>query len=158
MTRRSPPAESKSLRAALARVEMLELPKPGPPVRENPPDWPMSLADLTGEELSEHMTYWAAQIAYCQFELARSDVERTAFEEQRSLAYTQAYLRGQNDKVTDRRENAHADKDVVEARQRFAIHDATFRMLQALLKGFEAKYAACSRELTRRGVAIERGL
>lgn len=158
MTRREPPAESKSLRAALSRVDNLELPRPTPPMRDEPPEWPLSLADLSGEELSEQLTYWAAQIAYVQFELARADVERIAFEEQRSLAYTKSYLRSEKTKVTDQRENANADAEVIDARLRFSIHDATFRMLQALLKGYEAKYAAASRELSRRGIQAERGL
>lgn len=145
---RAPKGESKAAKVALSKVRALDLPLPGKAVDDI--DWPENLADLTGEELGEQLTYWTAQVAYVGFQVALMDVERKAYEVTAGIARTRAYLASPSDKVTDKREAANTSREVVEANERHVVFDAQYRMLAALHKGYEAKYAAASRELSRR--------
>lgn len=149
--------ESRSAREALAYLQQKEMVVHGPST-EDQPLWPANLADLPSDDLSEHMTFWAAQKAYIGFELALFDVERRAFEAQAGHLWTMKYLKGGSDKVTDLRERANAEPAVVDARTKAMEFDARRRLLQALWDGSEAKYQACSREQSRREKQQERGL
>lgn len=144
-----PKPESNAAKAAVARAQSLELPRSDRPESDDP-EWPGSLADLSEDELGEQLTYWTAMTAYAGEHLAMADIERTAFERQRGAAWTKAFLRSTGDTVTERKALADNDPDVLNATQRHSIHDAQYKLLKALHEGYDKKYRAASRELTRR--------
>jgi hypothetical protein len=147
--------ESLSAKTAMRRVHAIETPLPGRPEEE--PEWPGNLSDLTDEDLSNHLTYWSAMLSYVVFEVAREDVERKSFERQAHMEMTKAFMRCTAPTVTERKMQAELVPTYQELRQKYDIHDGMYRLLAALSQGYEQKYAAVSRELTRRLNQRERG-
>lgn len=129
--------------------------KTGAPVPKNgvsdvAPEWPKNLADVPMEVLGELLTYWSGVKAFLAWHSAVHDVEKKALTAQADFEWTKFYLGGTADKVTEKRELANASKDVVTNRRLALKHEAKHKLLEALFIGAEAKYAAVSRELSRR--------
>ena len=158
MSSRSPKPESRAARAAIARVSALELPLPKKPIEEGSCEWPHNLSDLTDDQLANQLTYWAGIASYAAFHVAREDVERKSFERARSHAWTRALLSSDAGSVTEKKAYADTHPVVVEAEKSVAIHDSMYKMLKAVFEGYQSKYAAASRELSRRLKTFERGL
>lgn len=114
------------------------------------PDWPPNLADLHGSELSALMAYYTAMTSYGGYMLARSEVRKVAITYLKELAWSTAYLRDGENKVTDRRELANLDEEVQQLSIRALEVEADVRLLKTIVSGYEARYAAASREITRR--------
>lgn len=138
------------------------LPEPTP-LEGGALEWPRDLTLAAPEEIGRMMGVLAGYIAYAESELARAEgqvmlleyqeaLERTLFEEtQREAAPKRASLA----EIRGRWETSEAGRgyavSLIEWRTRA-------RLLKGLIRGYEARYAALSRELTRRGIgAVGRG-
>lgn len=71
-------------------------------------------------------------------------------EAERKRRFSVAYARSSHAKVTDRREEAKADPDVLACSRVVDEADARRRLLAARAEGFATMYAAVSREISRR--------
>jgi len=120
------------------------------------PHWPANMADLVDQELSHQLGWYAAQVAYAGYQVALADVERTSYEAEVKVNSTRCFLQATGN-VTERREAAKGNPAVIAAGERLDVHTARYKLLSAIFSGYEARYKALSRELTRRDQSLRRG-
>jgi len=112
--------------------------------------FPSDLSDIRGDALSEHLAYWTGLAAYCRFQLAvfSSSARRAQLEADQE--FDARYASDSHKHVTDKRHLTGANR-AVRSKQRQAMqikNDA--EIIGALLDGYEKKYNAISREISRR--------
>lgn len=126
----------------------LGLPLPQAPERQL--EFPSDLGDVSTEELADHLGYWSSMAAYCRYKLAIMDSTASRAEVEANQEFDSRYSIATDKTVTDKKHNTGALRSV-QSRQTKAVKfrgDAT--ILAALLDGYEKKYHAVSRELSRR--------
>jgi hypothetical protein len=132
---------------------------PFPPPDKPPgdaPEWPHNLADVSDEDLGEHMSYWASMVAYASYHVAIQDSDRKVLDWQRTKLYNEALVGVYEDNVTVARAQAEGERSVVLATEEQLRVDTRYRVMQAVLEGLSMKYQAISREITRRMSQRER--
>lgn len=135
----------RALQNAKLRLER-ELPWPARPTGEV--SWPEDLTLSDPETLGRTLGALAGWLAYAESELARCETQTLLLEYQRELE--RALFEGKK-----------AEWEASAAARRLGVAllewQSKARLLKGLIKGYEARYAAISRELTRRGVASQTG-
>lgn len=144
---------SESLEKADSLVARIGLPVPKKP----PGDeivWPSNAADLSLDEVSEHLTWWKGWAAYCSWHLGRAESNREALEEEYNTEYDSRIFKsaGDYDKVTELKASVKQSPDMIRKKKRIVEAKAAVKLLKSLYEGYEGKYAVISRELSRRGV------
>lgn len=129
-------------------VRKLRLPSP----KEVPGtiSWPSTLGDLSEELLSRHLTYWSGLVGYAGYKVSilsgAAMIAQMEFEQEFDVRYTSST----DPLVTDKRHHVGASKAVRAKKRKACQLQADLKVLQSLLSSYEMKYAAVSRELTRR--------
>jgi hypothetical protein len=143
---------SKLVRDAVQElIDSVPFEEPRKPVSDAP-DWPDNFADVSDEELGAHLSYWSGMVAYAAYHVAIQDADRKALDWSHSRVFNETFVGVFDDSTTVTVAKAQADTepDVVAAQEKQLAADTRFRVLQAVLSGFERKYEAASREITRR--------
>lgn len=125
----------------------------GMPVPDRPKDvksFPESLGDISADELGEHLSYWAAMASYSQFQVSILDGATTIASVEAEQEFDARYSMSTETTVTDRRHMTGASRAVRTKQKKAARLRADLKVLSALHWGYEKKYQAISRELTRR--------
>ena len=144
---------SNSLEKAEKAVKKLGLPIPEKPEGVEV-KWPNNAADLSLEELAEHMAWWKGWAAHCSWHLGRAEVNREAFEAEYEVEYQSRIFKstGDYDKVTELKASVKQTPDMIRKKQRIIETNAVVKLLRVLYQGYDDKYAVISRELSRRGI------
>ena len=154
--------QSKGVILAHQVLDKLGLPLPSDPTPEaRELTLPQNLGSLADEEISQHLAMWTNLIASASYReaIASSNAVATAEEVKvRVRKYLLAWpAEDKKTTVTEREAKAHMEPEI----RRLVIQkihlETVERLLKAVLKGYEAKYAAISRELSRREAAAGRG-
>lgn len=143
------PVRTQSAHTAMATVAALGFPSPNRPSLDAP-CWPEDLAHVEDHELSHQLAAWAGWASYAAYQAAIADVERTAVGRQVEVLKAKAYLGSSAGKVTDRRAEVKVNPEVAVADQYASEVNAVYHLVVALLNGYDMKYKAASREVTRR--------
>lgn len=138
-------------------LDSIPFDEPSKPVHDAP-EWPPNLADLSDEDLGEHMSYWAAMVAYASYHTAIQDADCKALELKRDRLYNETFVAVFEDNVTMAKAQADSDSSVVKASEEHLKADTRHRVLKAVLAGQEQRYAAVSREISRRMSQRERNV
>ncbi len=145
-----PEGWEKTREAAERLSRRLQLPIP--PVPEEKLPFPENVADLSNEELPHHLAYWTALGAYAGYQAALVDSAHGNAEAEYEMEYDLRYATRDDKHVTDKRHISGASKAVRKLRREMILLERDLNILRALLEGYEKKYAAVSRELSRRGI------
>lgn len=145
--------DSNTVKNAEVEIRALGLPIPSQPqfVKEEM-DWPQNVADLSMEELAEHMTWWSGWGAYCRYHVARAETNAAAFDKQLRLETQIRIHKSEGDykNVTELKAAVGQQREIQEMEAKQLEAAAMQKMLKALLEGYETKYTTISREITRR--------
>jgi len=147
----SPKAESRvdlSRRRAEHRSAQMRLPLPEAP--EGELSFPENIGKLSDDSLLHQMGYWAALVGYAQYQVAVFDSASTGAEALYEETFALKYRSSPDSSVTDKRHHSEADSAVRSAKAAYTQLRGDAKVLSALFKGYEQKYYALSRELTRR--------
>lgn len=137
------------------------------------PAWPGDITLATPEVIGSLMGYLSGMLAYGESELAR--LEALALSNDLALEWHESAkfleLREEIEPVTEGKLRAAKKRTEAEVRALVALDtqtrryrlsrfhlEAKARLLRAKLNGYRQQYAACSRELSRRGLAGQVGL
>lgn len=125
-----------------------------PEAPETNPTLPEDLTVISGNELMRLMKVFTELIAYASSQEAIANGQAKAMAARYKQARAQRYLelKGAGGKVTEKQLDYEldADEELVEYRKQEVLSDNYVRLVQAVLSGYEGKYALLSRELTRR--------
>jgi hypothetical protein len=147
--------ETRALREAMSFVVGKKLPIPKNWVAEelDKLEFPNDLSRLTTAQLGELMGIWSSVMAYCQYEVARTDIERTAKWNKYEFEKKKMYLRLLDEGgMTEEQRKAEIYVAVAQLRADFEVAKAKYVMTNALLSAYSKYYQALSRELSRRGL------
>lgn len=145
--------DSASVQAADAVIAKLGLPLPRKPEKCGEPEWPQNVSDLTPEELTQHLTWWKGWTAHTRWHLARIEGNFIAAEEMYRKLTSELTYKSEGDygTVTALKASVANAPEVLKARKKVLEAKVTVGLVRALLDGYEDKFIAISRELTRRG-------
>lgn len=152
---------SRSLAKAEAKINDLGLPRPEKPKdRKDSPEWPDNVADLSPDQLAEHMTWWSGWSSYARYHLGRAETNLSAFTRELDLEQKTRLYKSKGDygTVTEAKASIAQMPDMIKLAQREQEAEALVTSVKALLKGYEEKYAVISREVSRRGLDFQHSL
>jgi len=112
--------------------------------------WPRNLSDLSPTDLSRHLTHWTGWSAFADFELSRARSNRRSSERALKLFEAKAILKQEGKTVTEKKAAVHASEEYCAIEERLQFFTATAEILESLVKGYQSKYNAASREIGRR--------
>jgi hypothetical protein len=147
--------ETRALREAMSFVvgKRLPLPKNWSGDELDKLEFPNDLSRLTNAQLGELMGIWSSVMAYCQYETARTDIDKTAkgnrYEFEKKKMYLRLVAEGG---MAEEQRKAEVYVGVAQLRADFEIAKAKYVMTTALLGVYSKYYQALSRELSRRGL------
>ena len=143
-------SESVTLKKADAFISKLNLPIPERPGRRI--KWPNNLNDLQERELSELLTCLSGWQSYAGYQLAREETNKENLTESYDLKQKQATFNSEKDfdTVTEMKAAISQIPELVTLKKRIQFARAKVKLLSGLLSGYESKYAATSREISRR--------
>lgn len=122
--------------------------------------FPKDLSNTTDDELSRMMGQYSSLIAYAQFVFGQATIEfiakKSAYDIERAKLYT-VYRR--DDRMTEKEREAALELNSSLRPKKFDMvqAEAYMKLVEALLQGYNQKYAVLSRELTRKGYRNDRG-
>lgn len=121
-------------------------------------EFPNDLSNLSIEELGELMGIWTAVMAYAQYEVARTDIEKTAKWNRYEFERKQIYLELVDDTtMNEEQRKSKAYTVTAQLRSDFEVAKAKYVLVNALMGAYSKYYQALSRELSRRGLdGVER--
>ena len=133
------------------------------PIKE-PPQLPEDVTVVSGSALMKLMSVLAALVAYASSEEAIASGHAKAMSSRYKQVRAQRYIEIKSEaELADRKiSEKHidyeldADDDLVAYRKEEVLAENYARLVRAILTGYEAKYGLLSRELTRRGLDMER--
>lgn len=145
--------DSLSLKAAEEVVSRLKLPLPRRPDMSDQADWPGSLGEIETSELVRLLTWCKGWAAHTRWHLARVEGNLEAAEEEyKSLTMSLTFKsEGDYRTVTELKASVANAPAVAKIRKRVLETKLTAKLVRSLLEGYEDKFEAVSRELTRRG-------
>lgn len=154
--------QSKGVVLAHQVLDNLGLPLPSPPTPESRElTLPQNLGDLSDGEISQHLAMWTNLIASASYREAIASSNAVATAEEVKVRVRKYLLAWPADDkkttVTEREAKAHMEPEIRKLGVQKIHLETVERLLKAVLKGYEAKYAAISRELSRREAAAGRG-
>lgn len=124
-----------------------QLPKPAPP--EQSKTFIVELFRATDNDLSEQLGYWASLCAYTEEQsgLIRAALilAKNKFEQE----YAVRFLRIQGSS-TEKKQKVLALKSVSHLKNEVAQYESDLAIMESLQSGYDRKYQAVSREITRR--------
>ncbi len=144
----------KTLRRMRGFARALALPFPDPPEYEAPV-FPEDLSELSDEHLGMHLTYWTGLCAYARVQAAVLDGLSGIAEQAADDEFALRYYLLDDKHVTNKRHHAEADKRVRAQRAKQRRFKADSLLVSSLVAGYERRYSAISRGISRR--AAERG-
>lgn len=121
-------------------------------------EFPNDLSMLSIDELGELMGIWSTVMAYTQYEVARTDIDKTARWNRYEFARKKEYLYlvelgGMNEE----QRKAEVYVNTAQLRADYEVAKAKYVLTNALLGVYSKYYQALSRELSRRGLdGVER--
>ena len=126
-----------------------------PEAPETNPVLPEDVTVISGNELMRLMKVFTELVAYASSQEAIANGQAKAMAARYKQARAQKYLSLKHEaagKVTEKQLDYEldADEELVEYRKQEVLADNYVRLVQAVLSGYEGKYALLSRELTRR--------
>lgn len=127
----------------------LELPMPTKPKGEELA-FPTDLTMVGDDALGTHLGYWAGLVGFAKTQAAILGGAATIAKVDADREFNVKFYYRTEQSSTIRRHNTGAQNAVIESRRLSARLRADATFVDALLAGYEAKYAALSRELTRR--------
>ena len=141
---------SATLAKADLYIKKLKLPLPEKPI--NLIKWPENLNDLRETELSELLTRLSGWQAYAGYQLAREETNKENLTESYDLKLKQATYNSKKDfdTVTETKAAISQMSDMVDLKKKIQFARAKVKLLSGLIAGYESKYAATSREISRR--------
>lgn len=114
--------------------------------------FPEDLSSLSPPALARHLTYWAAIASYAKTKSAVLDgaalLARTEYEREVDVRFT-SYAETES-KATLLKHRVGASRSVLNLKGRARQLEADAIVFRALVESYELRYAAVSRELTRR--------
>jgi len=144
--------EVEAVKAATERAHSvagrLRLPMPNNPGGEC--SFPDDLGAMSESELAKQLGYWASLTAYASTQVAIFDAAATIADTDYEQAYDARYRVLGDKAVTDKKSEAGGHPAVISAKQKAIRLKGDARLLESLRGGYEQKYLAVSRELTRR--------
>jgi len=150
---------SRSLEKAEAKIDSLGLPRPEKPRDrgDDNPEWPDNVADLSPDQLAEHMTWWSGWSAYARYHLGRAETNLAAFARQLKHETSMRLYKSRGDyaTVTEAKASIEQMPDMAKLAKREQEAEALVTTLKSLLKGYEDKYSTSSREISRRGLDFD---
>jgi len=143
-------ADSKTLRQAEKYVDNLRLPLPRKPGAEL--DWPDNLADLGERELGSILTLLSGWLSYAVYHLAREETNLENFTQGYDIKMKQHIYRSGNDYATVTGVKAAVGQlpEMIDLQRKIQRAKAKVTVISSLVRGYESKYAAASREISRR--------
>jgi len=121
-------------------------------------EFPDDLSMLSTDELGKLMGIWSTVMAYAQYEVARTDIDKTArwnrYEFERKKEYLYLLELGG---MTEEQRKAEVYVNTAQLRADYEVAKAKYVLMNALLGAYSKYYQALSRELSRRGLdGVER--
>lgn len=121
-------------------------------------EFPNDLSMLSTDELGELLGVWSTVMAYAQYEVARTDIDKTArwnrYEFERKKEYLYLVELGN---MTEEQRKAEVYVKTAQLRADYEVAKAKYVLMNALLGVYSKYYQALSRELSRRGLdGVER--
>jgi len=152
-------SDSATVQRADGQIERLGLPLPKSMDQSKDVEWPANIADLSQEQLAEHLTWWSGWAAYTRYHVARAETNASAVDKELHLLRSELMFKMQGDHktVTETKAAISIRPDIQKLEAQMLEADALRRMLRALLEGYEGKFQTTSREITRRGVEWNTG-
>lgn len=146
-------AESNACQYADNKINVLKFPLPPPP-DENLKSvvFPEDLGSLSDSELALQRTAWTNLCSFAEFYVARADAEQTAAEVRMRQLKNKFLMEIIPKTGSSKRDLAEAEQNplFIEAEKTYLKKRAFYKHLCSLLSGYERKYNAASRELSRR--------
>jgi hypothetical protein len=148
--------DSKTVKNTEEFIKNLGFPLP----KKLPPDgvtWPQNIADLSSDELAEHLSWWSGWSSYTRWHLAKAETNYSVAEKKLTIETAKRlYTRKSEFKTVAEAKNAVLQEEEVQKLEVDALQkDALRSMLKALLDGYESKYSTISREITRRNNDVD---
>lgn len=144
---------SSSIDKAEATINRLGLPRPEKPFDDDSVlEWPNNVAELTPEELAEHLTWWGGWKAYARYHVARAEGNFKALTKKMALLGKMLLFKSKGDykTITDARAAVAQMPPMVKLAGQEQEAEALVLVLTSLLEGYEDKYNTISREISRR--------
>jgi hypothetical protein len=146
--------ESRSLMHAEAKIETLGLPRPKKPKLEEGDSvkWPSNIADLSTDQLAQHLTWWSGWSGYARYYLAKAETNYENFVAAYNLEISKGLYcsKGEYSTLTEIKASIEQRPEMIKRKKVIQRHKAQVTMLKSLLQGYEDKYATASREISRR--------
>lgn len=115
-------------------------------------EFPNDLSKLSIDQLGELMGIWSSVMAYVQYEVARTDITKTALGNRYEFERKKLYLKLLKEDMTEEQRKAEVLVRAVKLQEEFEIAKAKYTMMRALLSAYSKYFQALSRELSRRGI------
>lgn len=149
--------DSATLTSTIGYVDSCGYPLPESPGNPDDVSWPGSVGDLTPDELSHQLTWWAGWASHVRYALASAETNETAFDKALKIEIQSRIVKSSGDykNVTEAKAAASTSRDIQLLEAKLLRAQAQKKMLRALLEGYEAKYNTVSREMTRRAKELE---
>lgn len=135
-------------RKAEKLIEKRELPKPEKPTGEQ--RFPANLSDVHEANLADLLSYWASQVSYARYLLSIVKSAYLKADAEYDMAFDKKYLQATDKHVTDKRHNTGGLRYVRNKRKKAVELQQHVTVLNGLVDGYERKYQAVNREITRR--------
>lgn len=151
--------DSATVKRAEEHIKKLGMPLPSGMNPAKPVEWPSNVAELSPDQLAEHMTWWSGWASFTRYHYARSETNAAAVEKELHLKTAELLFKmgGDYKTVTETKAAISIRPDVQLLEAKYLEADSMRRMLRALLEGYEGKFSTVSREITRRGHEWEGG-
>jgi len=146
--------DSVTLKKAQEEIERLGLPIPERPEGgAEKLEWPENVADLTPDQLAEHMTWWSGWGGYARYHYARAETNHAAYSKELKIETQIRVHKSEGDykNVTELKAAVAQMPDIQRIEAKVLEAEAVRKMVRALLEGYVEKKETVSREITRRG-------
>jgi len=156
---------SKSLEEAQDFISGLGLPLPQKPETSDKRQqngelelaWPSNVADLSPQELGEHLAWWSGWASFARVHLSKAEANVKSFKLELKTEYSIRLFksRGDYEKVTELKASIISMPDIIRLEQKLMKAKARKLLLEALVAGYDSKYNTISREVTRKGLDFQ---
>lgn len=148
--------DSKAVTRAKSQIDHLGLPTPHKP-NTIELRWPENVADISSEELAEHLAWCTGWASYAGWHLSHAETNEAAFEVEYATNQQALILNSAGDykTVTELKASVSNSKGLLVCKAKILEAKALRKMLAALLEGYDKKYTTISREISRRGSEFE---
>jgi hypothetical protein len=115
---------------------------------EEEKSFPTEVADFTNEELLNKMAVFTALYASVSVNEAISMAEVAGYERELEITKSQVMQLSNLSKVTDKRQEAAADKSVISVQEKLTVAESKLKLFAALRASYEKYISLFSRALT----------